>query len=395
MKVALICPDGLSVLLFCKEIIRCLRCIPEAEVIVFCNPGEYMRDLKDLGVEVVPAHTSRFISPVKDLLYLIRLCVLLKSKGVDYVFNIIASKQNIYGSFAGYLAGANTIVSWVNGLGQVFNERSGVKEIFLRKLVSQLYKCAINLNSKVWFNNPSDADYFVENKLVSRSKSYLSRFFLDISFYSSSSVSLNELEAVRQKLQLSSNERVVVMVARMIWQKGIREFAEASKKLYHQYPNVRFLLIAPLECGHIDSVPESYVESFEKRFNFTWLRFEKDVRPYYAISTLAVLPSYYKEGGYPRALLEPMAMGKAIVATDTEGCRRTVEHGLNGFLIPPRDADSLAATIVRLMNDDSLAERMGRYSELKARREFDERQIVCSVLRQLGLAVPVSTMKQA
>ena len=182
---------------------------------------------------------------------------------------------------------------------------------------------------------------------------------------------------------------MVVMVARMIFEKGIREFCEAAVQVNRRDPGIRFLLIAPLEHGHINSVPATFVEDYAKRCNLTWVEFAKDVRPYYYLSSMAVLPSFYKEGGYPRALLEPMAMGKPIVTTNTDGCRRTVEQGLNGLLIAPRDANALAEAILCIMSDDDMRKRMGEYARSKAENEFDEAEIVPVALRSLGMPVPV------
>ena len=128
----------------------------------------------------------------------------------------------------------------------------------------------------------------------------------------------------------------------------------------------------------------------ENEANFFWLGFQEDVKAFYAVSQLAVLPSYYNEGGYPRALLEPMSMGRPIIAADTDGCRGTVEEGENGFLVPPRDSNALARGIALIMDDDDLRQRMGQYSREKACRDFDEKRIVPGALRDLGLPVTVS-----
>ena len=186
---------------------------------------------------------------------------------------------------------------------------------------------------------------------------------------------------------LEHGEKVVVMVARMIWQKGIGEFSEAAEILRDSYPMIKFILIAPLEEGSADAVPESYVQHKEQSANFKWLGFQSDVKSFYAIADLAVLPTYYKEGGYPRGLLEPMAMGKPVIGTTSEDCRGAIEDGKNGFLVPIQDSNALANAIVRIMADEELRETMGMYSLEKARRDFDELAIVPEALRQLGLPV--------
>ena len=129
----------------------------------------------------------------------------------------------------------------------------------------------------------------------------------------------------------------------------------------------------------------------EKSANFKWLGFQDDVKRLYAIADLAVLPTYYKEGGYPRALLEPMAMGKPVITTNSEDCRGAIEDGKNGFLVPIQDSRALASAVDQIMSDDHLRERLGAYSREKAVRDFDEQEIVFDALSRLGLPVKVSS----
>ncbi len=126
----------------------------------------------------------------------------------------------------------------------------------------------------------------------------------------------------------------------------------------------------------------------EKTSHLKWLGFRSDVKRIYALSDLAVLPSYYKEGGYPRALLEPMAMGKPVITTDIPDCKGTVEEGRNGFLVPAKDAKALAKAIENLILDEHMLKKFGEYSRVKAEREFDEKKIVPQALLQLGIPLP-------
>jgi glycosyltransferase involved in cell wall biosynthesis len=116
-----------------------------------------------------------------------------------------------------------------------------------------------------------------------------------------------------------------------------------------------------------------------------WLGFRKDVLELYALSDVAVLPSYYKEGGYPRALLEPMALAKPVIAADTDDCKGPVRHGENGFLVPPGDGKALAERIEELFKDPALRARFGSRSLEIMREEFDDRIVGMQVLAEMGL----------
>jgi glycosyltransferase involved in cell wall biosynthesis len=185
-------------------------------------------------------------------------------------------------------------------------------------------------------------------------------------------------------LGIGGQDKVVIMVARMIWPKGVREFVEAAELLKERRPGVHFLLVAPLEIGSPDAVPEAYVRGRERTGNLRWLGFQKDVRQLYAMSHLAVLPSFYKEGGYPRALLEPMAMGKPVITTDTDGCRGVVDHGRDGYLIPPKDSKSLMDAVEEMISDERKLAEFGNRARVKMVCEFDERVIVPSAIKALG-----------
>ena len=104
------------------------------------------------------------------------------------------------------------------------------------------------------------------------------------------------------------------------------------------------------------------------------------------MADVAVLPSYYREGGYPRGLLEPMAMGKPFVAADTDGCRGTVAEGQNGYLVPPRDGAALAGAIGRIFDEPGRLEAFGRASREKAVQEFEDDLIVPSAFAALGIS---------
>ena len=158
-------------------------------------------------------------------------------------------------------------------------------------------------------------------------------------------------------------------------------------KLHKSHPHLKFILVAPEESGSYGSVPVDYIRAAERSANLIWLGFQEHVKPLYAIAELAVLPTYYKEGGYPRALLEPMAIGKPVITTNSEDCRAAVEEGMNGLLIPIRDSTALADAIVRIMDNDRLREQFGRYSRIKAVMDFDESKIIPMALREMGLPV--------
>ncbi len=388
IKIAFIMPDDFSILLFAKGILRVLQDIKGAEVTTICALGNYCREIEALGVKTLHVEIYRFFNPIQDLQYLLKLRTLLKEHRFDVVFNF-STKPNIYGTIAARLAGVRRVISHVVGLGAAYAPGKGVANALLSEAFLALYRIACSQSDKVWFTNKNDLAFFRSRGIIKPEKAVLTRNYLDTESYSMAAVDPVRMKALKGELRVATADRVVVMVARMVWAKGVREFAEAAVLLRDQCPQVKFFLIAPLEEGSFDAVPESYIRDMEQQANLRWLGFRSDVRELYALCDLAVLPSYYKEGGYPRALLEPMSMGKPLIATLSEDCRGPVDEGKNGYLVPIKDSQALARVIAEVINDDKLLRRLGRHSREKAVREFEERRIVPQALAECGL--PLTT----
>ncbi len=384
MKVAFVCPDGHSILLFCKGILKALRDAVEAEVSVLCSPGRYQKDIEALGVACIPVECYRFLSPVKDAQYLIALFRTFRREQFDLVI-AFSTKPNIYATVAARLAGVRRVVVHVVGLGSAFSQTSNLKGRCMRFMFLQLYHLAFRLCSKAWFTNGNDLRYFLDLKMMSKSKAVLTRNYLNIDRFAPDSIDRDKISELKRELRIGDGERVVVMVARMIWQKGIREFAEAAELLKAEYPHIRFLLIAPLETGSPGAVPEDYIIEKEKTANLKWLGFREDLKNIYAMSDLAVLPSYYKEGGYPLGLLEPMALGKPVISSDSIDCCGPVEDGKNGFIVPARNSKALATAIASIFQDEKKRVSFGNYSRMKIEKEFDERDVIREAFDKLGL----------
>jgi glycosyltransferase involved in cell wall biosynthesis len=170
----------------------------------------------------------------------------------------------------------------------------------------------------------------------------------------------------------------------MIWPKGIREFVEAAKQLVARHGDWRFILMANKEHGNADEVPENYIAENAANANLVWIQYRNDLRPYYALADLTVLPSYYREGGHPRAILESMAMGNPVITTDNVDCRDAVDPDVNGYWVPARDATALANAIERIILDADKLRSFGEQSRVRAVRLFNEKTIVTHALSELG-----------
>jgi len=379
MKIALVVPLDFTAVLCCKIWIEDLQLRSDDRLVVigeyFPDKNNYQEELRSWGVVFEHVPMSRHINPLLDLKYMWSLWKIFRKYKFDYVLNT-CTKPNIYGPLAARLAGTNKILISVWGRGSAYLENQNIKFKILRFLLNNLYSLSFSLASYVWFTNKNDVDYFSAIGSLKRDKVILTKNYIDVDKYRPRVLSSDVEMELRKNFAIGKNDKVVVSVSRMIWSKGIKEFAEASQVIEKERSDIKFILVGAVEKGSPDSVPYEFLEMHSKRENFQWIGYREDLLDIYALSDLAVLPSFYKEGGYPRALTEPMAMGKPVIAADTPDCRSPIENGKNGYLVPPRDSKSLAECILKIMSDDQLRHKFGKYSAKRAKLEYDEKIII-------------------
>jgi N,N'-diacetylbacillosaminyl-diphospho-undecaprenol alpha-1,3-N-acetylgalactosaminyltransferase len=221
----------------------------------------------------------------------------------------------------------------------------------------------------VVFQNRDDRDYFVQERLAAEEKSMLIR---------SSGV---DTEYFCPDRHWDGEKVVVLMIARAIWHKGIREYYEAAEMLRTEAPAVECRLVGGTDPGNPSCADPGYLSSGAVE----WRGYRREVRPEIAEADIVVLPSYRE--GVPRTLLEAASMGKPIVTTEVPGCREVVEEGTNGLLVPPRNSKALADAIARLAKDPAMRERMGKAGRQKALEEFSIERVVGAYLDLYGAGV--------
>lgn len=385
MKIVFISQDGLSTINFCRWFAAALRRRSDVTFCTMSSRDVYSREIDDLGTRHIDVAVDRFVSPLGDLRYFLAVRRILKEERFDVAVTF-GTKPNIYAALAARSARVPKVVMAVRGLGRPFSEPTSIKERGVSWVARRLYGKAARAAHRVWFTNRADLKYFVEAGIVAPSKTFLTTNAVSLEFFSADRVDPHDVDAARRELGIRAGDFVVIMVARRVWSKGIREFVDAAR-LLQRLRRAKFVLVAPAEDRGGDAVPESYVSESRSLPNLIWLGFRKDVRELYALADLAVLPSYYKEGGYPRALLEPMALGKPVIAADTDDCRGPVEELGNGYLVPPRDAAALAARIEGLYGDEETCRRFGARSLDMVRTRFNDEIVGRQVLNELGVEI--------
>ena len=186
-----------------------------------------------------------------------------------------------------------------------------------------------------------------------------------------------------------------ILVARMLWEKGVLDYIEAIRVVRKRHPAARFILVGGVDLNP-DSISESELLGWVAEGLVEWAGTVSDVRPWLAQASVFVLPSFYREG-IPRSSQEAMAMARPVITTDWTGCRETVEHGINGFLIPAKNPAALTAAMEKFLECPALIESMGQAGRSIAERRFNVHHINAKILDTFGLGVGAgsSTVKSA
>ncbi|WP_028578115.1 glycosyltransferase family 4 protein [Desulfomicrobium escambiense] len=348
------------------------------EAIALCPRGDVFDRFAEHGVTAVDYDVDRSsLNPLREYPVILHLASLLRQHRPD-VLHTFTAKPNIYGTLAGRMARVPVIYNLVEGLGSFYVEDS-LRNRCVRVCMEGLYAISCRLSDSTVFVNRDDADHFRSHRLVPQAKMRIIRSVgIDTQMFSPE---IYDASSVRRELGLASASRVVLMVARAIWHKGLAEYIGAARMLRIQYPDAVFLLAGDVDLGNPSSASREYLLN---QPHVRWLGPRTDIAELTALCDVYVLPSYRE--GVPRTLLEAASMAKPIVTTDTVGCREVVEDRINGILVPVRDSEALSRGIATLLDDPALRERMGRAGREKAVREFDVRHVVQQYLELYGVS---------
>ncbi|MDF1875190.1 glycosyltransferase family 4 protein [Sulfurimonas sp. SAG-AH-194-I05] len=339
-------------------------------VYAICPRGEKFDLFVQHGVLALDYKIQRkSLNPLKELQTIRNIYRVVKPLELDVLHNFTV-KPNIYGSIAGHLARVSKVINSVTGMGSFFIQET-TKAKTVRRVIETLYREANKKVSFVIFQNSDDMQYFLDKELVKKNQAVLIKSSgIDSEKFDIQKQNLQIQKALKKELKIDENSIVVLMVARAIWDKGVREYYEAAKELESKYPHVIFLYVGDTDDGNHSCANRDFLSSS----NVGWLGHRDDIVDVTALSDIYVLPSYRE--GVPRTLLEAASMRKPIVTTDAIGCREVVEDGLNGFLVKVKDSKDLACGIEKLINDSSLRESMGINGRIKVLKEFDVKIVV-------------------
>ncbi len=353
---------------FRSELIAALidrRC----EVVALAPADAAVEQLRQLGVRCDDLRLNRYsANPLAELRNFLAVLGALRRHRPCTVLSFTI-KPVIYASLAARWLGAMPAFSMITGLGSLYLDETWLGRA-RRRAVEWLYRLALARNRKVFFQNAADSERFLAARLVRPEQ---------VVTIPGSGVNLDRFA----RHDRPQHSMTFVLVARLLREKGIAEFAAAARALGERYPQARFVIVGPFEGG-----PSGIShEEFDAMLRKTPVEYQgelDDIRPCLEAAGVFVLPTYYGEGT-PRSILEALAMGMPVVTTDIPGCRETVEDGVNGFLVPARDSRRLADALERFLRNPSLVDTMGQRSRALAAERYDVHTVNAVIIDAMGL----------
>ncbi len=337
------------------------------EVIASSSPLDSVTNIhaKKLGILYEPIFLNRHgLSLTGDIKTLKSLLNLLKKHKPSIVL-AHGIKLVIWGGISARIQNI-PFFALITGLGFAFQGKSFRRKL-LTKFVSFLYKIALRNSKAVIFQNKDNRDLFIDKRIVPRSKTHI---------VNGSGVDINKFGFTKQPDTGFS----FLLVARLLGEKGLREYVAAAKIVKASFPDVKFEIVGA-EDESLDAIPLEEVERWSEYANYNGST--NDVRPFIENCNVYVLPSYHE--GLPRSTLEAMSMGRPVLTTSASGCKETVEEGVNGFMVPIGSSKKLAERMIWFIENKDKIRIMGEKSRAIIEDKFDVRKVNKEMLRILGI----------
>ena len=344
------------------------------ELILISPSGEYVELLQAAGYQWKPWHLARkSLSPLKVVRAvgeLIRYYRLFQPTAVHQ----ITIQAIFYGSIAARLTGVPVVINNYTGLGYLFSQAKQAS--WLRKVTLPILRWASHRGG--FFSvllNEQDQRELIERRIITRQRSQI---------IPGEGIDLERFHPADE--DRDREPLVVLMAARLLWDKGVEDYLKAAAAVKEKAPEVQFWLAGSPDPGNPSSIPEERLAAWREEGVVRFLGYREDMADLLRKAEVAVLPSYHE--GLPMFLLEAAASGLSIIATDLEGCRAIVVEGENGFLVPTGDVERLAGRLLELIRQPELRKRMGVKSREIAEKRFDQKLIISQFLelyRRLGL----------
>ncbi|QYF91990.1 glycosyltransferase family 4 protein [Massilia sp. PAMC28688] len=323
--------------------------------------SEHGELVRSHGIDVVPWQVERgSTNPFGELLALYRLWNIYRRVQPDLLHQV-ALKPALYGSFLARLSGRAVVVNALGGMGSVFTSASRSKALLKRALTFSFRWLLSGDRKRLILQNEDDAALFEQVARLPRT---------GIRIIRGAGVNLAHFSVQPEPAGLP----LVVLPARLLWDKGIGEYVEAARILRRRGVTARFAIAGRIDRDNPTGIAPELVQGWVEEGVVEWFGLRNDMPALLSAANIVCLPSYRE--GLPKALLEAAACARAIITTDVPGCREVVRHGENGLLVPVRDAGALADALGQLLESPSQRSAMGAAGRRMAEQEFSEGGVI-------------------
>ncbi|MDR2755970.1 MAG: glycosyltransferase family 4 protein [Planctomycetaceae bacterium] len=378
MKIVVISSTDHAVWQFRSEFIATLI-YNKHDVIVISPDGPFAERIRCLGARHIEVPVSRFIGPLSDLFYLLRLYRLLHILKPDFVYTM-TTKPNIFCPGIAKLTRVPQVCSVFGGLGFIYSEGGGLLARTIKKVARIMLKFGTKFTDHFVFQNKEDRDIFIHEGIL-KNKHYIvvNGSGVNLREFSMESVNIQHVAEIRKELGISETGIFVLMISRISRNKGILEFIEASQFFSDMKGSIKFIHAGSFENGSLEEISQNQIK---ETLLFKQIGYRTDIRELIYAADIIALPSYHREG-IPNVLLEAMAMKKPIITTDNVGCRDVVNDGVNGILVPVRNPEALALAIRHLANDPVTRSTFGEAGFEKVKQYFTVESVNKTILSKI------------
>ena len=331
------------------------------KVLVATRINQHKDRIEKEGFKLIPISLERRSkNVVKEILSILEIIKIYRKEKPNIVHHV-AIKPVLYGSWAANITRISSVINAFTGLGFIFVAQ-GWKASIIRWFVILAYRLAFfKKNTFAIFQNPEDRKLFIDSGIVKNEKAVLIRGSgVDTLLFTN--------------LPESAGIPTIVLVSRMLWDKGVGELVDAARQLHKDGVKCRIALVGNPDPENPVSILENILRDWQAEGVVEWWGYRDDIPGVLVKSNIVALPSYRE--GLPKVLLEAASCGRAIVATDVPGCREIVRNNENGLLVHPRDSKSLADALKTLIENPKLRAKMGAKGREIVESEFSEEIVV-------------------
>jgi len=306
------------------------------------------------GVDVFSVELSRIISPIRDIVSLVKLVLLINNVKPD-ILHTHTPKAGFIGMLAAFLAKTTIRLHTVAGLPLL--EAKGLKRVILNLIEKLTYFCA----HKVYPNSNGLMKIIINNGYCKTDKLKVlangSSNGIDVSHFTSEAISELQVSDINERYIINADNFVFIFIGRLVGDKGINELVYSFDQISQKYINVKLLLVGPFE-NDLDKLSEDTIDAINRNKQIQTAGYVEDVRPFFAVSNVLTFPSYRE--GFPNVVMQAGAMGLPSIVTDINGCNEIIVDGENGIIIPPKDADALYGAMESFLINPELQAKLAK-----------------------------------